>query len=388
MSSFKDILAQDSAVSFLRSAINSERIANAYLFHGPSGVGKKMTAISFAKAINCICPHGGTVAKYNSRHSEGGQRPTEESKSEILPRFARQDDRRSLLRTLVPSLQNDVEFDISQQSHSDVNHGLPSGDSIDGCGSCSSCKKINSLNHPDVRLIEADNYGSSVKIEDVRAVIEDVGMKPYEAKKKVYIVDGADNLTEEAANALLKTLEEPSSESMLILISENSRRLLSTIRSRCQAVKFFPLGVNTVAKILTDRHGINGDTAHILAGLSCGSLGEALRLNEDDFFARRDRIIKALSTGTLAELEFDKTTRPELRTALNIMLMWYRDILVAKAGNSNVINIDKEALIYSEAKKTGFDRLNNTITRIISIQGYLEQNANPKLAMAALGSSI
>ncbi len=319
---FKDLLGQDSAVSFLRSAVQNDRLANAYLFYGPSGVGKKLAAISFAKAINC-----------RSR-------------------------------------------DIS------------SGAALDGCGQCPSCRKIDSLGHPDVRLTKAEKDGSSVKIGDIRSVIEDIGLKPYEATKKVYIVDGADELTEEAANALLKTLEEPSSESILILISVNPRRLLSTIRSRCQTVRFFPMNLNTVKDILTGAHGLKSDVAHILAGISCGSPGEALKLKSDDFFSRRERIIKALSSDSFSELDFDRAQKKELQAVLSIILLWYRDILITKTGNSNIVNIDKETEICREAKRVGFNKLNNTLNRVMSTQLYLEQNANPRLAMAALGSSI
>ena len=324
---FKDILGQDSAVSFLAGRVKSGRLANAYLFHGPGGVGKRLAAVCFAKAINCL-------------------------------------------------------------SRDTANDRADSSDPADGCGICPACKKIEAMNHPDVRVVSSGSDGSSVKIDDVRAVIADIGLKPYEARMKVYIIDGADNLTEEAANALLKTIEEPAGDSLLVLISESPRRLLPTVRSRCQNVRFFPMGANIVKDILVGRHGIDADIAHILAGITCGSPGEALKLKDDDLFDRRERVIKALSSGALPELEFDKRSRSELRALLNIMMIWYRDILVTKAGNSNIVNIDKEDLVRAEAKRHGFIRLNNAITKIISTQIYLEQNANPRIAIAALGTSI
>lgn len=312
--SFKDIKAQERAVSFLKSSIERSRIANAYIFCGPEGVGKKLTALNFAKAINCSNPVGAA-----------------------------------------------------------------------GCDTCPSCIKIDSLNHPDVFLATPEKAGGSVKIDDIRAVIKDVGLKPYEAKKKVYIIDEANSLTEEAENALLKTLEEPSVNAALILITENPSDLLPTIRSRCQIVKFFAIDSAVVKDILMKGHGLDEVMAHILANISCGSMGQALHLKEKDFFKKREGVIKALSSNTFSDLDLDKASKVDLKSVLDIMLTWYRDILVTKTGDRNVVNIDKADLISRNSEKMSFDRLDDVIKKIISTQTYLEQNANPKLAMAALG---
>lgn len=315
--SFEDIKGQARACSFLQGSIDSARLANAYIFYGPGGVGKKLTALNFAKAVNCPTPG-------------------------------------------------------------------PRG----GCDNCPSCKKIDSFNHPDVRLASPEKEGASVKIDDIRAVITDAYLKPYEAKRKVYIIDEANSLTEEAAGALLKTLEEPSPGSTLILISENLGKLFPTIRSRCQIVAFFPLKPGLIREALIESHKVDSVKAHVLSSLSCGALGTALKLKNEEFFDKRERIINALSSHSIADWDFDKTPKAELRVLLNIMLTWYRDILVTKSGGPDVVNIDKRDIISIEAKRTGFGKLDNVIKRIISTQGYLDRNANPKLAMAALGISI
>ncbi len=312
-----DIRGHGAAISFLKRSAANGRLANAYIFCGPAGIGKKLTALNFAKTINCLEP-----------------------------------------------------------------------DEALGCDRCPSCKKIDSLNHPDVRLVAPDKKGASVKIDDIRIIIKDIGLKPYEAKTKVYIIDEADSLTEEAANALLKTLEEPSLDSTLVLITENPGRLPPTIRSRCQSVKFFPLDTAAIEDILAVSHNVERVKARVLAKISGGRVSEALKLKDDDYFNKREHIIKTLLSKALSDLEFDKMPRADLRAILNIMLTWYRDILVAKAGDQGLVNIDKRDLILMEAGKTGFGKLDNLLKGIISTQIYLDQNANPRLAMAALGLKL
>lgn len=315
--SFKDIRGNDAVISFLKESSGAGRVANAYIFSGPGGIGKKLSALAFAKAVNCLSP----------------------------------------------------------------NEGL-------SCDKCPSCKKIDSSNHPDVFVVTPEKKGATTKIDDIRVVIKDNGLKPYEAKVKVYIIDEADSLTEEAANALLKTLEEPSAASMLILITERSSRLLPTIRSRCQIVNFFPLDTAIVEEILTASHNIDGVKARALSRISCGSPGKALELEDNDFFDKREKIIKALSSDTFSGLDFDKTPRPDLRAVLDIMLTWYRDILVMKAGDGRLVNVDKKELISIEAGRIGFAKLDNILKRIMLTQTYLDQSANPKLAIAALGLAL
>ncbi|MBU0605353.1 MAG: DNA polymerase III subunit delta' [Candidatus Omnitrophica bacterium] len=315
--SFKDIKGNDAVISFLIESSATGRVANAYIFSGPDGIGKKLSALAFAKAINCLSPNEGV-----------------------------------------------------------------------SCDKCPSCKKIDSSNHPDVFIVAPEKKGTTIKIDDIRVVIKDNGLKPYEAKVKVYIIDEADGLTDEAANALLKTLEEPSMASMLILITERPSRLLPTIRSRCQIVNFFPLDAAMVEEILTASHNIDGVKARLLGRISCGSPGRALELEDNDFFDKRERIIKALSSDTFSYLDFDKTPRSDLRAILNIMLTWYRDIMVMKAGDGKLMNVDKKELISTEADRIGFEKLDNVLKRIMLTQTYLDQSANPKLAITALGLAL
>ena len=304
----------------MKSSLDGDKVSHAYIFHGPGGVGKKLVAITFAKALNCQAP--------------GPDRP---------------------------------------------------------CGTCVSCKKIDSSNHPDVSVLQPQKEGSSIGIDSIRALIRDASLKPYEARKKVYIIDGANSMTEEASNALLKTFEEPPSDSVIILVADSLNMLLPTIVSRAQVLKFFALGIGEVKEILTKQYDIDGTRAHILAHLSSGRLGEALKYNDDDFFEMRSRLINTFNDKTFFDSDFDRLSKHELKAVLGIMLAWYRDILIAKAGcteEPEMVNIDRRQDILNESQKTGFGELNNIIKQIISTGSYLEQNANPKIAITALALAL
>ena len=318
--SFRDIKGQDRAVTFLKSSIENNRLSHAYIFLGPSGIGKALTALNFAKALNC------------------------QSAAEDKP-----------------------------------------------CDECISCRKIDSHNHPDLFLLKPEKKGSSIGIDDIRSLIKDITLKPYEAKKKVYIIDGADSMTHQASNALLKTLEEPQGDAILVLISENLRALLPTIQSRAQVVRFFPLSADETKKILIQNYKIDDTRAHILSRLSAGSIGEAMRYNEKGVFEERGGVIKRLVDDTFFDSDFDGVSREDFRVYLDIMLTWYRDVLVAKAGSRDAeafVNVDKSDDILKESRRASFKYLDNAITQIISTAYFLEENANPKLAMGVLGANI
>ena len=333
--SFESIQGQDRAVSFLKGSLQSGRISHAYIFYGPRGVGKMLAAVNFAKALNCEAPD----AKHCDPEPVEGSHPGR----------------------------------------------------VEGCDRCAACKKIEALTHPDFCVVRQPDGALSIGINEIRGLIGDINLKPYEAKKKVYVLDRVNALTDQAANALLKTLEEPPTDSVLILIVENLGALLPTIVSRSQVVKFFTLATDTIRDILVKAHGVEDNKAGVLASLASGSIGEAIRYKDGKFFEKRSALVKALADGTFFDRDFDRVPRAELKTDLNIMLTWYRDIMVVKALGSSgapLVNIDVKETIARDAGAIGFDRLDRIITQIISTGAFLEQNVNPKLAMAALGITI
>ncbi|MDP3790850.1 MAG: DNA polymerase III subunit delta' [Candidatus Omnitrophota bacterium] len=317
--SFADIKGQDSAVSFLKTSLKNNKLSHAYIFCGPGGIGKALTAVNFAKAIVC---------------------------------------------------QNAVSYEP--------------------CDKCPSCKKIDNLSHPDVSILKAEKDRGTIKIDDIRKLIKDIYLRPFEAKKKVYIIDQAQDMKHEAANALLKTLEEPPTDSILILITDNLKALFHTIVSRSQVVRFYPLKPDQIKELLIGQYSLDEKSAHVLSRLSCGRLGEAVKYNDEDVFAKRSSLIDSVSKRSLNQLSFDDVPKEKLVLYLDILLAWFKDIASAKAGvdNSMLVNIDKKDIISNEAKRLSFEYLEDVIGSVISTISYLDQNANAKLAMSVLGVKI
>jgi len=315
--SFKDIKGESAAISFLKNAVSGGRVAGAYIFLGPSGCGKKLTAVNFAKLLNC------------SAHAEG-----------------------------------------------------------EPCEKCASCIKINSSQHPDVLVLEKEEKKAEFGIDIVFEAIRSVALKPYEARKKVYIIDDADLMSEPAQNAVLKTLEEPPQDVVLILMVEDIQTMPATIKSRSQIVKFFPMPSADIEKILINDHAISAKDASILARLSLGSMGRALQNSRDGFLEKRVRVIDALRSRKIFDSDFEKMKRGDFVGYLDIMLSWYRDVLVTKAcagKDVDILNIDRTDEINREAKRLSFEYLDSAVNAVVDAKEHLNRNANPKLAMSVLG---
>ena len=151
----------------------------------------------------------------------------------------------------------------------------------DSCGKCNSCRKIAANSHPDVRFVEPD--GTLIKIDQVRAIISEVAYQPFEGAYRVVVFDGADQMRPEGANSLLKTLEEPPSRTILVLVTTQPYLLLTTIRSRAQLLQFAAIPEAQVARYLEEVAGMQPGDAQLAASLSHGSLAAALTFDIADY---------------------------------------------------------------------------------------------------------
>ena len=239
-------------------------------------------------------------------------------------------------------------------------------------------------------MLKPQIEGGAIKIDDIRRLIKDIYLKPFEAKKKVYIIDEVQDMKHEAANALLKTLEEPPTDSVLILVTDNLKALFHTIVSRSQVVRFYPLKPDEIRDILIKQHSLDENKAHVLSSLSCGRLTQAIEYKDEDIFQKREMLINSVCKKSFLDLNFDNVPKEKLKLYLDILLSWFRDILSAKAGadDSMLINIDKINLISKEEKRLSFEYLEDVINNIILTLSYLDQNANAKLAMSVLSLKI
>lgn len=314
---FARILGHEQQKDILRRALAANRLAHAYLFEGPEGVGKRLMALALVRAVFC---HDGT-----------------------------------------------------------------------GCGNCPGCRKVDHGNHPDLFLVEPD--GSSIKIEQIRELQKQLSFSPLEARRKVGIIDAADRLNPAAGNALLKTLEEPGGNTLLLLLSARPDAVLQTIRSRCQRLPFTRLPREAVRTVLLQQPERSELEAHVLAALSDGSFKKALGRNRELYLDRRKTLLKsvtALSAGSIgpllslsAELAEEKEQLPEL---LEILQGFYRDLLLVQHGatEDDLVNRDLLEKIQRVAGRTSRQALLLKLDAIAACQRQLERNVNRQLALDVL----
>lgn len=265
----------------------------------------------------------------------------------------------------------------------------------DACGSCGSCLKIDKKQHPDVHFFgvqeEEEDSAHSIKIEDIRSLQKDISLRPYEAKYKIFIIDNAHQLTPEAANALLKTLEEAPAQSVIILVTHKSPLLFKTIISRCQILKFYPLPRLELSGILEKEYAFDRGQAHFIAFLSEGRLGNALRLKDRDILRERNKIIDdiVLSKNKTTD-EYCVAGKEKLRFYLNLISTWFRDIYLLKAGVSiaAIINSDRSDELAKAAQRYSFMDLDRIFATISDALMYIDRNINTRLVLSHLNLAL
>ncbi len=273
------------------------------------------------------------------------------------------------------------------------------------CGECTSCQKIASAKHPDVQTIGLTSNNNSaeaksrveISIDQIREMQHSANLPPFEGRYKVFIIDGAELLSNEAANCLLKTLEEPVGRVIFVLLTSNDGLLPATVVSRCQRLELLPLAASEVETILNSRGDIEPQKAQLLARLSHGCLGWALSAASDDSLLelRAERISRVLDISN-ADYEERFTYAAQLATQfsqsrglvqeiLDLWLDWWRDLLLVKVGYSDTItNVDQLATLNEIAKGYNLAQIRAVINSIQAAGEQLGQNANPRLVLEVL----
>jgi DNA polymerase-3 subunit delta' len=258
------------------------------------------------------------------------------------------------------------------------------------CESCVHCSRIARGLHPDVLAVAAET--AAIKIEQVRDVVREILGLPFEARARVVVIDDAHTMTEQAMNALLKSLEEPPATSHVILVTHAPQALLQTIRSRCQAVRFGPLPTVTLEAVLTRSHGMDPVEAHLRAVLSGGSLGAALAFEAEGYRAVRDEVLAVLeklpASGALHRLEaaekLGESDDPLL--ALTAARSLLRDAAALRAGADPSILLNSDAADRLHALVAGplGARAVELAEAIEETRASLRGNASKPIAMDAL----
>ncbi len=321
---------QPNAVTLLKRGLRAGNLSHAYLFVGPPHVGKTTLALDLAQALNC---------------------------QEADP----------------------------------------------PCGLCKSCLKVLHGKHTDVAILGLSQ--SSIKdrtdiethveisIEEIRELQHSASLSPFEGQWKVFIIDGAEHLSHEAANCLLKILEEPPPRVIIILLTENEAKVLATVISRCQHVDLKPTSSIEIEKVLVETNGVARDKAKLLARLSDGRLGWAITAaSNDSVFLQHSQRLSALFPllrgnweerfNYVAQFGSDKKTVVE---TLKLWLTWWRDLMLVKCGCRQAItNIDYVPLIEEWTRVLAIEEVKNFIGSLQKSLERIDRNANLRLVLEVL----
>jgi DNA polymerase III subunit delta' len=260
----------------------------------------------------------------------------------------------------------------------------------EACHTCLSCKKTDHGNHPDLITIAAE--GTFIKIRAVKDLLHTMAFRPLEGGRRLFIIDEADRMSQAAANALLKTLEEPSPANILVLITSKPYALPKTILSRCQQIRFSPLRQETVAAYLEKKESLAGETARMIAAAAEGSIQRALQLKRDDYLTDRKAVMGHIaadhsgdSLQRLALMRFLGKDKKDVPEKLSLLLSCFRDALVWKElpGDQTPANSGEKDFIQAVTRLTAGDILFNLQTISASIRA-LEYNANKLLTLEAM----
>ena len=260
-----------------------------------------------------------------------------------------------------------------------------SGNYFESCD-CTSCKKVKEGNHPDVRWYGIDEDERSIKIEAIRDLQNWLSFKPYEGKVKVFILNEAGRLTGEAQNALLKSLEEPPPNSVLILLTQKKADLFDTVVSRLTEIKVTPYREEEITQGLSET-GVSLEQARFLARLSFGNLEYAKSLAEPSRLKEKREIIKTLLADRINGFEkFTARPRKEAFEVLELLSAWLRDACVLKADDSFKFLVHEEYLdqLKSFAEPHSIERLFELFDTVQETKKAIEDNVNQKLAFSRL----
>ncbi len=253
------------------------------------------------------------------------------------------------------------------------------------CRMCASCRKIEHGNHPDIYILGKDD-GEGIKIDDIRQMLSRVGLKAFEANTKVFILRQIETMTTEASNALLKTLEEPAKNTLMILTTSVPEALLDTIKSRCHQVPFFGMPLEQLARTLSSE-GVDSECARTAAYYAQGCLGRARALVKQDVIKNKNTIITSLilrqpDDALLKELAADKEVAAN---AMRLCLGFMRDVVIIKSGGGQLELANPDLLNAAQqmARKPVM-QLQGIISQIVEIKKLIDDNLNIKMSLNIL----
>ncbi len=248
------------------------------------------------------------------------------------------------------------------------------------CDQCPTCRQISNLAHPDLHLLVPSGASKQIKIEDVRQMIGRVQMRPFNARYQVVLMDGAEGLTEEAANSVLKVLEEPPAHTRFLLVTAQLSGCLPTIVSRCEVLHCQPLATDSIRQILTSAQGIEAALAARIAFAAGGSASRALELagRWASYETVMTRLASGSSTAWLTQPMGE--TREDVGQLLDGMIAWLRDVSVmAATGRAPSMQATHADALARQSRGVDLDRCLETALGLIELRQTLEQFASARL---------
>lgn len=266
-----------------------------------------------------------------------------------------------------------------------VSAGIP-------CGQCRDCKQIERMQHPDMNLIQAETEGGTLKVDQVREVQRSLSLKPYQAKYRVALFLRFQEANDNAANALLKTLEEAPAHAILLLTADNPEQLLPTIVSRCEILRLRPLPVSIIETDLLER-GVEEERARLISHISGGRPGYARKLIDDiTLLEKREERLDDLQT-LLPALRVEKFSYADklskdkdgMRQTILIWLSYWRDVMLRVAqADTPLINIDRNMEIEFLASRLDLSTVRHVVSELESALEKMERNVNSRLLAEVL----
>jgi DNA polymerase-3 subunit delta' len=398
--SLSQLLGQDEVASFLKGVVAGGRFANAYLFHGPAGVGKCTAALAFARAM--LCEHiAGAADAAPDLFAAPAPDPGPEVKA---------------------ARKRSSGASPSAKGRGVAAESAPDAGRDDACGACAACGKSAALGHPDLRflfpvsgeekMLDATinetldavrndplfvfryEKFASIRLSLTRDLLRELAYKPFESARRVVVVRDADRMREDQYSALLKSIEEPGAATVWILTTARLARLPATIRSRCQRVRFAPLAEPMVREFLERRADVPEREARMLAALSSGSLARALALRDAEPLKRRDQALALLEPALRGDsaalwkaaqgvMSFGRTGRETLRLMIEFHELWLRDLLRARYGaaKEDLVHRDREPEIRKLAAAVDAAEIRRRLLVLEEVLRAIEGNVTPEMAL-------
>lgn len=263
----------------------------------------------------------------------------------------------------------------------------------ESCGECHTCKRIERMEYPDLSIVQAERQGGTLKVDQVRDLQHSLALAPYEADYRVALLLRFEEAHLSASNALLKTLEEPPPQVIMLLTANNAEQLVPTIVSRCEVIRLRPVPLDKIAQGLQTKWGLPPDEARVLAHISGGRPGYAIKLFQNpEHMSQRQTWIEEqyhlINASRVERFDYIEPLYKDKERLRSILLVWislWRDVfLIATGAETPITNLDQAKQVESMAERFGLDSARKFVLSLERTMNLLERNINPRLAAEVL----